>query len=277
MHRPTSTPLLALTLSLGLTSAACGADEPTPTPVEPVGRTNLRSTLGASDVDVVAVTVSPDSDRPFIFDRERGLFELLATGEATLVLGTTSMPAANVEVRPPFTDLVALGDDQFAITAIGDGFLLDLRAGTLALHFCYEPGFMPEEFVQRTDAVAFDRGRGRLLAQPQTFDASAALVQSDIGLYDRASGADLEWHPVATDLRAGGMAVDDAGELFLGAGHRLLRYDFAAGSAALVADLRPFGVSRIEGLAWRAATGSFLIVDGEADELIEVGRDQLAE
>ncbi|MCX5747460.1 MAG: hypothetical protein NT062_33770 [Proteobacteria bacterium] len=151
-------PLLAM---LG----AC-ADEPRATPRAPV---DLRAALATPDATPVGVAVAPDGER-FVFDETRGLFQLDALDRATLVVALDALPAPSdgPPVVLPITDIVALAPHLFAITAIGDGFLLDTAAMTLQQHFCYVPDSLPQNLTQRTDAIAFDAAHDRLYAQPRT-------------------------------------------------------------------------------------------------------------
>ena len=241
---------------------------------EPLSRTDLRASIGSADVDAIAVTIAPNGVDRYVFDRASGIHQIdssaASSSALTLVMPVASMPDPGVEVRLPYTDLVALGNDQFAVTAIGDGFLLDVAAETMQLHFCYEPGWMPEDFIQRTDAVTYDPTRDQIIAQPQTFNEIDEVVSSDIGRYDRDTGADQNWHPLALDFVAGGMTVSADGTLYLGRGSDLYRYDYATNSVELTAELGEFGIDRIDGLAFDGPAGTLLIVDGKNDELVEV-------
>ena len=111
-----------------------------------------------------------------VLDDAAGLYRVAPDGTAALVRALAALPTPDVPVRPPFTDVVALGDGRFALTAIGDGYLLDLGADTMRQYFCYEPGGFPEDEEQRTTAVTYDPVAARLYAQPRTFDAAGALV-----------------------------------------------------------------------------------------------------
>ena len=262
---------------LGIAFTCCGlvagcASE-SPPPIDPLARTDLRGLLGLTAPDIVGITVEPDGERVFVLDENAGLYAIDASGAATLVVGMDAMPDPGVEVRRPYTDLVALGANRFALTAIGDGFLLDISANTQQLYFCYEPGFMPDENSQRTDAVTFDADRGMLIAQPQTFDGQQRLLQSDLGFYDAASGEAVDFHSLAVDFLAGGMAAGEGDTVLLGRGDRLVHYSPVDREIVRTDNLARFGVGRVEGLALRPATGSLLVIDGH--ELIEIGLDQL--
>ena len=259
-------PLLLLALQPGC------ADDPVE-PVEPRARIDLRAATGRADVRAVGVTVD-GSDRRLVLDEEAGLFAIDASGRASLVLALADFPDPGVPIRPPFTDLVALGD-QLALTAIGDGFLLDVAAGTMTRHFCYEPGGFPEYQEQRTNALGYDPATGRLYAQPRTFDDSGALLRSELGMYAADSGLDLNWWGLPDQLDAGGLVVLGPDEVVLGEGARLLRYDLVASRLSTLDDLTRYGVTAIDGLALDRPAGLLHVLDGTRDELISIELAQL--
>lgn len=258
-------------LALLLAAPACGD-----TPPEPVARrVDLRAATGVASPQVAGVALAPDGGR-VVLDQEAGLFRIAADGTATRLRSIAELPEPDVAIRPPFTDLVALGDDQFAMTAIGVGYLLDLTADTMNLHFCYEPGGFPDDQEQRTAAVAFDATTNKLYAQPQTFDGDGNLLRADVAQYDRATGVDEIWREVPSDFAAGGMYAPGDGGLILGAGSRLYRYDYATYTLTAVDDLARYGVDEVAGLAFDAAAGNLIVVDGQRAELVEVPRAELS-
>ena len=240
-----------------------------PEPAEPVARrVDLRAATGLTEPRVAGVAIEPGGAR-LVLDDAAGLFRIAPDGTATLVRALAALPTPDVPVRPPFTDVVALGDGRFALTAIGDGYLLDLGAETMRQYFCYEPGGFPEDEEQRTTAVTYDPITDRLYAQPRTFDAAGNLLRSEIAAYARDTGADVAWRSVPDDLDAGGM-VADADGLLLGAGHRLYRYDLASYTLTAVDDLARFGVERVAGLGLDAAGQRLVVVDGARAALVEL-------
>lgn len=245
---------------------ACG--EPPVEPIEPQARIDLRAATGRADVRPVGVTLDA-TGRRLVLDEEAGLFAIAADGTATLVLALADFPDPGVAIRPPFTDLTAMGG-QLALTAIGDGFLLDLAAGTLTRHFCYEPGGFPEYQEQRTNALGFDPSTGRLYAQPRTFDDAGTLLRSEVGMYAADTGLDLNWWSLPNDLDAGGLIVTGPNQLVLGVGARLHRYDLTASRLTLLDDLTGFGVTAIDGLALDPAANLLLVVDGSRDQLVAI-------
>lgn len=90
---------------------------------------NLAPLLPA-DADVVGVAMSPEGKR-YILDRNSGLYELDASGARLVYITPDSIET---------TDVVALGFDRFAVTAVNDGFLLDLHNQSFERYFCYLPG-----------------------------------------------------------------------------------------------------------------------------------------
>lgn len=245
---------------------------------EAATRIDLRAALTQSSVSAVGVAVAPDTGRWIVFDEQTGLFEVDASGNASVVVSMDAMPDPGVDIRYPFTDVVALGQGRFAVTAIGDGFLLDVGRQTMQQHFCYVPEDLPSDLDQRANAVAYDPATNQLLAQPQSFDpATDTLVASQIARYDGVSGADLDWYGIDTNFLAGGMAVEAEGTVLLGAGSKLFRYDFTSYTLSEIDELSRFGVSSIDGLAIDSAGSSLLIVDDELDELVELKLAQLAD
>lgn len=245
--------------------AGC-ADEPALEP--PLTRLDLRQAMSTTSATLVGVAVSPDGER-FVLDRALGLYQITGTA-AVAIVPMSALPDPGTPIELPFTDLVSISPGVFALTAIGDGFLLDTSAMTLTQRFCYEPGGLPEEMDQHTDAIAYDPELDRLYAQPLTFDGEDVFQLSQLASYDRATGTSIEWHDVGDTVAATGMAVIPNVGLVLGQGSRLARFDRATGSMVELADLRRFGVRSIDGLAVDRATGTLLVVDDTTDELVEI-------
>lgn len=255
-------------------AAASGAAIGCTTPVEPeapAARVDLRAAMGRPDVTAVGIAVDPDGVR-YVFDETDGLYRA-ADGAFELVMPMAAMPDPGVAVRPPFTDLVAIGRGRFAITALGDGFLLDLGAATLAQHFCYEPGGFPTELTQRTDAVAFDATTDLIHAQPRTFDEAGEVVASQLATYQAANGIAIAWRDVPATFAAGGATFLPAHGLVLGAADRL--YTFDDGLVPLD-DLTRFGISSIAGLALDPAASQLLVLDAATDTLVALDLATLA-
>lgn len=261
------TRLRSVVLCGAVSIAGCGSsDEAEP----PQSRVDLRAALDLADANAVGVTVDA-SGRRFVLDQDAGLFELTAAG-STPVMRMADMPDPGVVVELPYTDVAALGGDQFALTAIGAGFLLDVPLHRQSLYFCYEPGDFPEEERQATSAVTFDPAANRIFAQPQTFESGIdEAIASQIGAFDRASGADIEWYSLASaDFRAGGMAVAPDGTLVLASGSSLLRFAPPNGGLDSIDDLDRYGVTRVEGIAIDSRAGTLLAIDADADQLLEI-------
>lgn len=274
---------LSLTALLTLTTlAACAdptsytdTDQPGPE-LREVGRQSLRVALGVEELTPVGVTVEPGTGRRLVLDADRGIFALDAQGGATLVWGLERLETYDAAVGSAFTDIVAIDEGVFALTAISDGFLLDLRHDTLRQHFCYEPGGFEEPFeepaLQITQSVTYDAASGLIIAQPQTIlsERFEDPVESQVATYDRQTGADLQWFPMpSADYVAGGMAMGSDGALLLGLGSRVDRAGLGE-QPEVVADLAPLGVTRIEGMALDAQAGTLLVIDGATDTLVEV-------
>jgi hypothetical protein len=262
---PSPRPLLVVALLV----PACA--DPPPEPV--ARRVDLRA-AGLAAPHLAGVAIEPDGSR-LVLDDAAGLYRVAPDGTAALVRALAALPTPDVPVRPPFTDVVALGDGRFALTAIGDGYLLDLGADTMRQYFCYEPGGFPEDEEQRTTAVTYDPVAARLYAQPRTFDAAGALLRSEVAAYAADTGADVAWRSLPDELDAGGM-VADADGLLLGAGSRLYRYDLTTYTLTATDDLARFGVGRIAGLGLDAAAQRLVVVDAARAELTELDLATLA-
>jgi hypothetical protein len=249
--------------------AGCFTESP---PEEPRSRVDLRQALAlGADVNPIGVTIAPDGQR-YVFDELLGLYRI--DGDAAVeVLRMDEMPTPSVPVRPPFTDVVAIAPDVFAMTAIGDGFLLDVTAMTMTQHFCYVPEGTPEDLVQRTDAIGYDAALDRIYAQPRTFDIGENLLSAQLAGYMRETGELVDWLDIDREIAAGGMAMIPGVGLVLGQGSRLDRYDQATYSSERIGDVGGYGVTSIQGLAYDAAAGTLLVLDGGSDQLVEIVLD----
>jgi hypothetical protein len=259
---------MRILLALAPVALAAGCSEPAPAPIVVH---DLRAATGAAELKAVGVAVDPTGAR-YVLDETAGLYRL--DGEtATLVLPLADFPPPNVPVIPPFTDLAALGPGRFAITAIGDGFILDLAAHTLTSYFCYLPDGLPEDYTQRTDAVAYDAAADRIFAQPRTFDAAGNVVRAQIAEYLGTSGQNVDWIDVDPAIAARGMAVLPDRGLVAADGLRLDVFDGRTLESNV--DLFGLGVSSVDGLAFDPVTESVLVVDDRVDVLVEIPLAQL--
>lgn len=251
--------------------AACTSSPPD----VPEGAVDLRAALGTTDnVAPVGVAVAPTGER-FVFDESRGLFRL--DGDtATAIVEMARMPLPAEPVELPYTDLVALSPTVFALTAIGDGFVLDTQAMTLTQHFCYVPDSLPAFLIQRTDAIAFDATTNTLWAQPATYDEEGVYQYSQLARYDAETGIDTGWWAVPAETKATGMIVLPDGRVLLGEGAVLSSPNLDTGAYAAVADLAAFGVQRIDGIALDTAANALVVVDGVTDSLVTVPLADLA-
>jgi hypothetical protein len=255
---------------------------PVNTPEEPddlPAPIDLRAALGVIDAYVVGVTVAPDTGRRYLLDQFAGIFELEDDGSATLVRSPQEFPVPDVLPASLWTDFVAMGEQRFALTALSDGYLLDLGEDTMTEYFCYEPDDeeLPWEQLQLTHSVAFDPDLGVLYAQPITFfDGSfdfPLALSSSIGSYSLEGGQPTGWFNIAdVDFLARGAAVDSDGTLLLGRDDQLFRFDPENNAAPQLVATLP-GVSRIEGLAVDLGRGELLVVDGDLDLLVTLSAD----
>jgi hypothetical protein len=264
----------AVTAALIAATTGCAADEPD----QPVlAELSLRAAMQtSSDVRPVGLAIAPDGQR-FVFDEAAGLLRL--DGEravAVVPMAQLPDPGPTASLKLPITDLVALAPNLFALTAIGDGFLLDTAAMTLRQHFCYVPDGLPIDLVQRTDAIAFDPARQQLYAQPITYNEQGVFQFSQVAAYDRATGQDVAWHAAPPTLAATAMLVLPGGDLILGQGAILSRFDRTTESVQALDDLDRFGVRSIDGLAVDPALGTLVIVDSKSDAMFDIELAQLA-
>ena len=264
--------LLSLTC-VGLLSACAGPDLP---PIgTPTNNTiDLSSALGVTEPAVIGVTIDGVTGQRYILDANAGIFEILEDGTAALVRSNQAFPIPDVAPISAWTDFVALGDDQFAVTARSDGYLLDLNDESMVEYFCYEPGFMDEELEQLTNGLALDLNAGLLYAQPATYDMSGMsgpvdeAISASIGAYSLDGGQPIAWFEIPdTEFLAGGIAVDLDGTLLLGRGNELHRF-IPEGEGRLEGIGILEDVGRIDGMVIDSELEELLIIDGEQGKLI---------
>jgi hypothetical protein len=257
--------------------AACGSgsDPNGPTLLD---HSSLRAALGASDVDVVGVTIDPISRERWVLDASSGLYRLTADG-AELKAGLDRMVTFDRPPESAFTDVAALGHGRFAMTALNDGFLLDLEASSFSRYFCYVPGeivddFPDQQIVQLTRSLTYDPETQLMYAQPQTFEESTGgdRLLSQIGQFSLSGGEGFGWLEIGDeDFGAGALVKIGANEMLLGRESKLYRYDMETWELGEEVDLDDLGVEEIEGMARDPETGNLLIADGRSDSLFEIG------
>ena len=243
-------------------------------PQAPVARIDLRAAFGVTAIEPVGIAVAPNGDR-FVFDQTLGLYQLV-DGAAQPIVPMSAMPDPGTPITPPFTDITAIAPGQFALTAIGDGFVLDTTAMTLRQRFCYLPEGTPVDLEQQTAAIAYDADLDQLYAQPVTVDAQGVFQRSQLASYHRDTGASIQWYDVGGAVAATGMAVLPERGLVLGQGAHLDRFDLASGVMIPLDSLERYGVQSIDGLAVDRAAGTLLMVDRSTAELVEIELAQLA-
>ena len=264
------------TALLGLLLVGCAVEHPVERE-EPLARLDLRAAIGPADVLPVGVAIAPDGQR-FVMDEQSGFYRVDGD-RAVEVIPMAQMPTPDKPMQLPITDVVALGPNQFAFTAIGDGYILDTSAMTIRQHFCYLPGddgTGPRIITQRTDALAFDAARQTLYAQPVTFDAAGELQFAQVATYDRTTGVDTNWYNVPSDLAATAMVVLPDDRVVMGQGARLLRFDAETSSVTVLDNLGRYGVESIDGLALDPVSGALVIVDRQTDAMFDLEITRLA-
>ncbi|MES1205415.1 MAG: hypothetical protein ABUS79_05715, partial [Pseudomonadota bacterium] len=242
------------------------------------------SALLPAGAQPVGVAVSPEGQR-YVLDRLSGLYELGPDG-AKLVWKTSELASRyGQRADLDLTDIVALGSEQFAITAENDGFRLDLHGGTFSSYFCYLPSLPAEPVVvplsisqtlqlqgievrQRTESVAFSPGGQLLFAQPQTFRMdTGAVAGSELFIFRATGGEPIQIRTIPeTTFVATGMVAVGEDRLLLGNGHSLYEVTATTGPF-LVKDLAE--AIQIAGLA-RQPNGDLLVLDRAGNRLLRV-------
>ena len=248
---------------------------------------------------LVGVSIDPVTSERYVLDAELGIFAV-ENGAARRVWDAARVADYGLTTDSRFTDLAALGDGRFALTARNEGFLLDLSVDALALHFCYVPGSMileedppppppeeeePEEeipielepvepvestYEQLTNALTYDAERDLLLAQPRTFDEAGAVLLSHVALFDRASGYEQAWFRLDDpQFFAGAIAKRSANVFLLARGSDLFAFRVGVELMTEVRSLGELGVERVEGMAVDTKNQTVLLLDGATGRLLE--------
>jgi hypothetical protein len=228
-------------------------------------RFDLRASLGVADAEIVGAAYQEGS--AYVLEDNLGLYRIDEQGNAERIY----------QLLPGLTDMAAVGDGRFAITMVNDGFMLDVEKQTFEQHFCYEPGWIGDRFaptptMQLTKSVAVDSRAGVIYAQPQTMDETNPenVLLAQVGVWDLATGLELEWHDLENvGYLAGGMVVESDRVLLLGRGDRIDRYRLDTGAMEPAYDLSSNGIDDVRGMALRD-DGKLLVVDGRDDELVLV-------
>lgn len=232
---------------------------------------DFRQAMDSPSVDVVGVTIRPDTGQRYVLDSARGIYEVDSQGEVSLVRALSDFPIPDQELQSEFTDIASLGGEQFALTARNEGYLLDLGANTLTRHFCYLPDDLDDEEVyQVTHSVTFDSESQQIYAQPQTFSLfDDSVFASSIGQFAQSNGDEQTWYPLEEiDYIAGAIASMGNAELVLAQGDTLRTFDLAHQVLSGGISLEGYSISDITGLAVDASSKSILIVDGASQKLV---------
>ncbi len=258
-------------LAIGLFAMLTGCAEDDVRPEPPLRRLDLRVAMQPTgDINPVGLAIAPDGKR-YIFEETAGLYRLDGdVAVAVVPMSAMPDPGPTAPLKLPFTDLVAIGPNTFAMTAIGDGYILDTSAMTLVQRFCYLPDETPRSLTQRTDGIAYDAAAGKLYAQPVTYDAAGVFQYAQVAGYELASGNDVEWYTAGTDVAATAMLVMPDVGLVLGQGSRLTRFERHLGESILLDDLERFGVRSIDGLAIDPVAGTLVVVDKLTDTMFDI-------
>lgn len=242
-------------------------------------RVDLSRAFPASAV-LVGVAITPDGTR-YVLDQSSGLYELHGSS-ARLVVDTKAL---NLEP----TDVVALDSEHLALTAVNDGFLVNLTTLQLSSYFCYLPADLGNDAPieptnvsvsqslraegiavdQRTESVAFNPETRMLFAQPRTTRLDTGeVVGSELFVFAEQGGQPIRVVPVADRmLMAGGMVAAADSRLFLGVGDRI----FEAMPEGPVVSRKELGEGvHVSGMA-RDFEDVLWYLDGPARELVELG------
>ena len=132
---PNMIPKLSL-LSVGILGLLTACTSPDLPPITPPTNNSidLSSALGVTELAVIGVTIDATTGQRYVLDANAGIFEILEDGTADLVRSNQGFPIPDVAPVSAWTDFVALGDDQFAVTARNDGYLLDLDDDLSLIH-----------------------------------------------------------------------------------------------------------------------------------------------
>tara|TARA_R110002072_G_scaffold87129_1_gene196554 strand:- start:8155 stop:9036 length:882 start_codon:yes stop_codon:yes gene_type:complete len=237
-----------------------------------VTRTDVDALLGTAPTITsckpVGLTITPDTEQLVLLDAMLGVYVLQE--DRTFAQAISNQQLHEQVSAFEFTDIAAVGSNQFAITATGDGFLLDLNARTLRQHFCYVPGGLinPTQFTQHTDSVAFDTTTGRILAQPITYMlASGAIVGSQVGTFPITGGEGTDWHTIPeTEFLAGAITCDGNGTLWLVRGNDLYTYDLDTDTLTLEQSLARFSVTNVVGMVF--VGDDLMLLDGDTRDIV---------
>jgi hypothetical protein len=212
---------------------------------------------------LTGVSRDPIDGSIYLLDPAVGIYQLTQEA-ASLVFAVGSIVPESGAVVGEFSDMTALGAGRFALTVPNEGYLLDVGAGTMWLHFCYLPSepspssptapsislSLEAQGItvrQETDALAYDIFTGTIFAQPQTIDVSTSEIYgSEIANFNELTGEPQDWLLMeSTNLRAGGMALSDS-ELLLGVGQELRTYTRGSSTAH---DVQTLALPEISGLS----------------------------
>jgi hypothetical protein len=243
--------------------------------------------LPAEDT-LVGITVDPTGATRFVLSAESGLFAV-ANDTVTLVFDTTQLPPSEFMPELPFTDVVALSNKRFALTAKNEGYLLDTQDQSLTRFFCYLPNdqgpttstesisqLLEAQGIavyQITQAVTHNANLGLLFAYPITVGIDDGVVYgAEVGAFSDVTGEPITWSLVQGGeldfVGASGMIADDSRILTLAHGASLYRFD-GVSNPEFIESLAPHGVGEITGLAAVPGTDHILVLDGQNRQLVE--------
>lgn len=276
IQRPLSIRVAAALLCLAAACGSRGGAPATPTALQQpsptaVIRSSVVDLLGTADSAPVGLSMTPDTGELVLIDARQGVYVLDGERRFRRVAAANEL-YAQVQPDSEFTDIAALGANRFAITALNDGFLLDLNDGSIRQHFCYVPGGLPGPglFVQQTDSCAFDPRTQRIIAQPVTFaTGNGEPVNAEVGTFPITGGEGNDWHPIGdVAFLAGAATVDRNGELWLCRGRDLFQYDLATDMLKSMQSLQRFGVAEVVGMVFDG--DDLMVLDGPSRSIVMI-------
>lgn len=311
-----------IALLVGAASAACDAggsssqfapapagEPPTEQPAEPEQPGEATEEVTAEAFEVASVTpldalpatdtpvgvaIDPSGTKRYVLTEESGLYEM-GESSATLVFDSNQLPVTDFLPTLPFTDVVAVSNKRFALTAKNEGYLLDTQDHSLTRFFCYLPPSDPDgtdpdgageqsisetlaaqgvAVYQITLAVTHNANLGLLFAHPVTVDSNDGDVYgAEVGAFSDLTGEPLQWSVVPSGklatAGATGMVVDDSGMVTLARGVDLYSYD-GVSVPSRIDSLDRYGVGEIQGLAAVPGTDHILVLDAQKRQLVEL-------
>jgi uncharacterized protein YjiK len=192
----------------------------------------------------------------YVLAQEDGLLELDAAGKH---IGTRPFGEAGL-MNWWFTDVAALSNGDFVLTAQDQAVRYSPETETLVTWFCVEPELDPAVTLAN-NAVTVDSSGGRIITAPAWFEADGSVRNAWHSQYRVSNGERLRADDVtSTGIVANGLAYDGgSNRLFAVKGDRA--HVFALDGERL----RSYRLEGIDDASGAAADGDVLFVLDQAD------------